>query len=268
MNHRRLKEILNPIKESLNSVEPKQIEISNLIIARASLVATILLGIIGVSIAWWYGRLTVSLQKDQNKTSLDIAHFNQLLDKTDTIITALDSQLKLSVFEQRIANENIKSQATINEDRLLNAVFDLEMVEQNGDLEFYTKKKPSNNRDSVINSFVDQYLFILRGQLDNPAIIKDIDILTAWRKTYGRIENYYAMRSSMFHFEDSTKAQEFRRCRLYVAYLAQTVRLYISQKRNKNDVFIKINNKDFKIKTFKDALKANGLKDIDDCSGY
>ena len=26
--------------------------------------------------------------------------------------------------------------------------------------------------------------------------------------------------------------------------------------------------KDFKIKTFKDALKANGLKDIDDCSGY
>jgi len=182
MNHRILKGILKPIKESLDNREPKPIERENLqisksslIIARAALIITIVLGIIGTGIAWWYGGLTaklakaqIQLQKEQNKTSLDIQHFDSLLYKIDTVVKLSTIQVDTLVSLNKTLNEQVD---VLIEMHNLNVV-DFNMKNQKMLLE---KANAYNDIASAMNE-IEPIINIFRAARDNHLVIQIVNV--------------------------------------------------------------------------------------------
>ncbi len=123
------------------------------------------------------GKLQFDLSIDQNKTSLDIAHFGKLLDKTDTVITNSLAQLLVSDSLLKIYKQNQNSIDSANKYRFIAAIFNL--GSQIGTREYIIGVQ----QHKIIGhpfQYINLIIPIMEGQMNNPYLYKDNVMLKLW----------------------------------------------------------------------------------------
>lgn len=149
------------------------------------------------------GKAQLQLQVEQNKTSLDIAHFNQLLDKTDKILIS-DSELVAMIAFQNNQNER---EAKIENDK---NIFILKSTSETvvsyipvKDIESDTSNfNYLNTGFPPLGNWAVEVKNALYDQINNPYMMGNEKIKSKFMKCYeGIIECEYINHSYVANFD-------------------------------------------------------------------
>ncbi|TAH04397.1 MAG: hypothetical protein EAZ15_01065 [Sphingobacteriales bacterium] len=215
-----------------------------------------ILSIFGIVIAFIYGYIgyqanyrmeamsqaQLDISKKQDSTSIDLLHFSRLLNKTDRVISELNSQLEFLRIEQN--RLYVSSKEKNKSDEAAFYFVNLKLKQIVWSTEKYSQNKLSlwqvNQKFELLND-IDN---LLESQLSNSFLVSNSYLLSDWtaiRDSIARYKfdsNFYENRNVQHDdgttYEDDQKfiEKKWKRCFTSIIRFSSKIELYMSYYRN------------------------------------
>lgn len=153
------------------------------ILAGLSLVITIVYGFWGVHLS----KQQIKLSIQQDSTAVDLLHFKELLQKTDTVITLSTNQLKINQELQERANTIYENSVIGNMNRLTEKLhrIDAEFININGSN--YGGRLLTEDDLREFGSKLGKLKNLFVSEMDNPYVNSNDTIYKLWSLAYSNV---------------------------------------------------------------------------------
>lgn len=173
-----------------------------------SIVSALAFSVIGIYLGKQANDLNekmLEIPQKQDSTSIDLLHFKKLLSKTDTVITELAEQVKLSREQQQIANQNSKYTGLSNENKFYSAIQKLSSIVVNSLAnDNHISKWDSIKKERFLND-ADE---ILLGEFNNPFLTSNKDMFNDWVAAHDSVHDYRVLVAFSHQLKDPEIAKE------------------------------------------------------------